>query len=73
MGTQKGIAMNDEFKKQVDSEVAKSRDWCPGGDGCMCCGVGHCDCGCRDDCPKFRGIIARRIRQQMATAKAIES
>jgi hypothetical protein len=26
---------------------------CPGGSGCFCCGDG-CDCGCRNDCPKWR-------------------
>lgn len=32
--------------------AAMSRDRCEGGSDCRCCGAG-CDCGCRNECPKF--------------------
>jgi len=37
---------------QVESDPRQ----CPGGDNCTCCGTG-CDCGCRNDCPKFRWYV----------------
>lgn len=50
--------MNNEL---LDAAVAKSREQCPGGDSCTCCRPG-CDCGCRNDCPRFR----YEIRKSMA-------
>ncbi len=36
--------------------VTESRDRCPGGDRCTCCSS-NCDCGCRDECPRFLSKI----------------
>lgn len=34
--------------------------WCDGGYGCTCC-QSACDCGCRDDCPKWKRKRALQI------------
>lgn len=52
--------MRPETKRTLDKEVERSASKCPGGESCKCCGPG-CDCGCRNECPKFRGLIASKI------------
>jgi hypothetical protein len=37
-------------------EIEKDPRPCPGGLGCECCRP-DCDCGCRDDCPRFRYML----------------
>lgn len=52
--------------RDLDDAVTRSPFGCPGGYGCTCCRAG-CDCGCRDDCPVFRRLIAGEL--QAAEAK----
>ncbi len=47
-------------REQVDAAVARSPHSCNGDRGCTCCAPG-CDCGCRDDCPRFRQDISLGI------------
>lgn len=51
----------EDERAALDRAVLKSTQPCPGGLGCACCGTG-CDCGCRNDCPRFRGLILHQIR-----------
>lgn len=48
---------------KLDRAVASSTMQCPGGHGCQCCG-GRCDCGCRNECPKFRATIEQQEPRQ---------
>ena len=57
-GQQQKIVQQQSF----DDFAAKSNANCHGGGGCKCCCAG-CDCGCRDRCPKFRGIMWRRFQE----------
>ena len=41
---------------------------CPGGRQCTCCGPG-CDCGCRDACPVFRGLVRKRVATREKIAR----
>jgi len=47
-------------KDELDLAILKSREQCPGGMDCCCCNSG-CDCGCRNDCQKFRSVIYRQL------------
>jgi len=47
---------------RLNEAIARSPASCPGGHGCTCC-ASRCDCGCRDACPVFRGIIRLTLRQ----------
>jgi len=40
----------------MDSLTWFKRGICPGGFSCKCCGAG-CDCGCRDDCPRWQAVV----------------
>jgi hypothetical protein len=43
--------------RRLRTKVEASGEQCPGGKGCECCHAG-CDCGCRNDCPKFQALVA---------------
>ncbi len=45
---------------ELQAAIERSNQQCPGGRGCTCCGSG-CDCGCRNDCPRFHGVIRRQL------------
>lgn len=47
-------------EQQLQEAIRKDPRRCPGGWGCKCC-HSHCDCGCRDECPKFRSLIRREL------------
>lgn len=53
-------------ERTLDNEVERSASKCPGGESCKCCGAG-CNCGCRNECPRFRGLIASKIRERDAS------
>lgn len=45
---------------RLNRAIAESPDQCPGGDGCMCCNAG-CDCGCRNQCPRFAAWVLDQL------------
>ena len=49
----------DQLRARQEPTQRAAPDQCPGGDGCTCCRPG-CDCGCRDDCPVWRRLEARK-------------
>ena len=55
--------MSDKEKAVLDAEVERSTGNCPGGRGCECCAP-DCDCGCRNECPRFRYVVLLRIRER---------
>jgi hypothetical protein len=49
--------------EMLQDAIRRSHERCPGGAGCQCCNVsGGCDCGCRNDCPKFRAMIVGQLK-----------
>ena len=50
-------------QRPFEQFVEKSNASCRGGIGCRCCYAG-CDCGCRNHCPKFRGMLSVQWRNQ---------
>lgn len=47
---------------KLEKKIRESHRQCPGGRMCGCCCSG-CDCGCRDECPKFASVIRQEMER----------
>lgn len=63
--------MQIEERNRLNEAIARSGALCPGGLGCECC-QSYCDCGCRDACPVFRGMIYLSLVKDAQPASAEE-